>query len=1493
MALLEGVDREFGIVHRRSAQHHTPRDINITLDVITISSKTIEISSNSHTNIVEASSPPSANPSFQRPKTALGFRASSSNQPVQDYLSAHTAMAPLKATPRASGSSQLFLAAPEAAFKIAHQRVFVDVDLANHSLTGHTEIILIPLSDRLEFVTLDCKQMNVTGVIVENRRCDNYIHDDPYRWYAEKYSKGQLLDSPLYRCNSVEQSHFLRNKFSELNHASESTDSNRSQLTIRIPPSVKITLQDANAVSFTPITPSIRTPAQDTIYSPITIRINYELHNPTTGLQFDTSREQSLWNACTTNTELNSSASHWLPCVDTLEEKCTWELEFSIPKKVRDIGTSNIVGASQPRRRRRNPNTPSRDDEHDTDSGIDNIDNDGHEADNRNQNEDDDEEMDEEDEEDNPLNREMVVCCSEFSSGKEVPHPTDLSRKVASFQIFNPVAPHHIGWAVGPFQTWVLPQVKAQEEPEEDPDEPYAPVQNQEDEERDVIPIQIYTLPSPDIDERTILNSTLVTHEILDFYSKEFGSYSFTSYCLLFLPSVAGDHMDFAGATFCNTRLLYPPEVIDPTFTTTDKLTWALAAQWAGVNVTPLDMNDMWCCIGMAGYMALQFSKHLMGMNEFKYRVKLLSEQVVEQDWEKPPMAESFTQASMPISSLSKQLQFIRLKAPIVLYILDRRMTKTERSFGMSRVLPKIFLQAMSGDLPNSTLSTAHFQHVCERVNKNKLENFFKEWVYGSGVPIFRITQRFNKKRMVVEMGIRQCQVQELGLGKTVGEEGFSSSAMNHLCSPNKNLTPVFTGSMTIRIHEADGTPYEHIVELKDTFTKLDIQYNTKYKRLKRRRKINKTAKQEGKDPTPTENPEVLVAEDENEDIVLVNCLGDVLLSAKDCSQWNLTDPMVTSEGDEFQQQNEAFEWIRIDADFEWVCKIYINQPDYMFASQLQQDRDVEAQIDSIRFFEDVVVNSNVNSMVYSSILTRTVMDERYFYGVRIEACRALSRFIMQQPNTENFSGGAKHLIKIFQHYFCYENSNIPFDNDFSDYQRYFLQKAIPQLLAEVRNQNDVCPRYVKRFLLDILRYNENGDNSYYDTHYVVTLITSVVTSALQDPEDASFYQDLLHELRRFKNLDQWIPSYQLLVTKCIMIQHLRLAIDGFYVFDDIANILEYTVKEKLNSTSETSFHATEGLQDLLLTSFEVLLVDGGIKNKEALKLFFEYMLMHPDPYVRTQLVGVLVDSIDFIAGKRYLEDLDDDIDSIHTTINPPSGMEGGKLGDSNIIIENYSAEASKKRETQMRASIGGLITLMRRRFASYGPLKQIIWDSLHSPLTSVYQKKCLFDVVRVIYKLQDNFYVTLPIPRDRRLVAKNIGNGIVKLRREGILKINLAPKIKINSKRKPPISTKSSSVKLKLNLPTSKKSSTPSRQQSNPSINSSPLPRKKPKQVKSSVTKVGALPLRFVKISSSRGTVDVSAAQFNENVKIVKSNARALVIRIKTPREPQKEEEP
>ena len=1368
-------------------------------------------------------------------------------------------------------------------FKIAHQRVSLDVDLAKHTIRGTADIILIPLIQTLSYITLDCKNLKINEVRVENRRCDNYIHDDPLTEFS-KTSRSEA--DTLYAFNGVEQSHFLREKFADLNEFPE--ERTKSQLIIKIPSSIKITLQDANSLTnYTPITPTVRgTPAsQEAVFTPISVRIEYELSNPATGVRFDTVLESQpqLWNAYTTNNELCCTAAYWMPCVNTLDEKCTWEVEITVPKKVKDIGGSKVMGnETRNLRSRRDTHTDENEVKTEDVSQEDIL----QKNDSQRPDEDEDEEdydILEEEEEDDASNKEILVCCSEYSTAKETAHPTEISKKCFAFQIFNPVAPHHVGWAVGAFNVWTLPSINSQDDIfDEERDESEESVKiNEPDtsaavddiENNDVIPIQVYTLPQEDIDEKTVLNSTIICQKMMDFYAKEFGSYPFTSYCLVFLPTLVMPTMEFASMTLCNTRLLYPPEMIDSMLTTTNHLAWSLATQWSGVNITPLEINDIWCCLGMAGYMVFQLMKKILGYNELKYRLKMNSEAIVELDWEKPPIGETFTNASRPISWTSKDLDFIKLKAPMVLYILDRRMVKTERSFGMSRVLPKIFLQAMSGDLSNNSLSTAHFQYVCERVNRNKLEPFFQQWVYGSGVPIFRVTQRFNKKRMMVEMGIRQCQAQELGQDKVVGEDGFCSSSLGYMQHPNKNLTTCFTGSMTIRIHEADGTPYEHIVELKDVFTKIDIQYNTKYRRIRNKR-LNAT-KPTGKGMTPD------ITEDSFTERVeggVIQKLGNVLSGPNDCREWNLTEHSVTTDGNEAQRQNEAFEWIRIDSDFEWVCKLYVNQPDYMFTSQLQQDSDVEAQVESVRFFEDTIIHSPVSSQIYSSILTRTIMDKRYFYGVRLEACRALARYVVRDFEPNNFSGGAKHLIKIFHELFCYQNSNIPLNNDFTNFQEYFLQKNIPQYLTLVKNERKETPAFVKQFLLDLLTYNEISENPYDDSHYRCTLIQSVVDCALTNRHDRDYLEKALEQLRRYQNLEEWMPTYQLLVKNAILKAKLRLGVEGLYDMNDLNKILLFTSEEEVKTAEVNVPRLREGSQDLALTAFKILLVEGGLKNREALKYFFESLCFTPDVYVMDKLADVFVSAVDFVAVHKLQELLDDDIEYMVEKINPESlTLEDGTEDGSGIVEEDYVHELRERKEQKMRSTVRGLIHLLRRQFKEYVPLKKILWEVLHTSMLTLYQKKRIFDVTRILYCLLDSFDVVLPMPRDKRLVAKDIGDHKVVIKREGLLKVHLPTKIKLGTNITLPAPEETGTGranKLKISLNKPKK----------PTAANS-----KRKQAKGIVNRVGILPLRFIKITSlEEKKIDISSVPFSKNVQIIKANQRSFTLKIKVPKKEQ-----
>ena len=316
-----------------------------------------------------------------------------------------------------------------------------------------------------------------------------------------------------------------------------------------------------------------------------------------------------------------------------------------------------------------------------------------------------------------------------------------------------------------------------------------------------------------------------------------------------------------------------------------------------------------------------------MGKNEYRFRLKKDAERVCELDIGKPSLYAQGVRVPFDVSDL----EFMILKAPLVLFILEQRLWKLSGSYVLHRALRRIILHSTSGELANNELNTQYFIKMCEKISHSKLDSFFTQWVYGSGYPRFEVSQRFNKKKLVIEMGIKQVQATETPQKRLHPEDFMMEARAQQRGVVVGPVIPVYSGPMTIRIHEADGTPYEHVVNISEGYTKLDIPYNTKYKRLKRtRRQKERAAVAAGID----------ISLDQADDVLLY-CLGDVLQSEEEIADWQIEE---WSKEEEERMGQESFEWIRMDADFEWICMITLNQPDYMFLSQLQQDRDVVAQ---------------------------------------------------------------------------------------------------------------------------------------------------------------------------------------------------------------------------------------------------------------------------------------------------------------------------------------------------------------------------------------------------------------------------------------------------------------------------------------------------------------------------------------------------------------------
>lgn len=789
---------------------------------------------------------------------------------------------------------------PSLDFTVLTQRVDLDVDFASQRITGKTEITVQPQHKGLRTIRLNCRQCHIRKATVEGRSVTP-SYDDPY-------SKLNLRGGKT----SVYQHELLRSRI-------EKSIKEIPEPELVIPLPSRISIQELQIDPFSGIPKNLTSnrqdsdaPALDTPtlqqalesgpkYTPLKVVVEFEVSNFRDGVHWvgfgeDDGRYPHLY---TKNSPIPGAACSIFPCVDDSTTRCLWEISIRCPRTLGDAFRKNDPAIRQ------NGEAASGNAVNGTaPSGVD----DGLER------------------RDSPfadllgLNEEektldiAVICSGDLTD--DIVDPQDPTRKTVSFSCSIPVTARHIGFVIGPFEHVDLSE--------------YREVGEDDKLGQTAIKVDGFCLPGR-ADE--LRNTCLPMAKAIDYFTVTYGSFPFPRYMMCFVDDLIQDVADTASLSICSNRLLFPDDIIEPLDTNTRILVHALASQYVGVNIIPKEATDMWIITGISYFLTDMFMKNLAGNNEYRYRQKLASERVFELDVDRFSIHTLGSQLELDPS----EYDFLALKSALVLFILDRRLTKASGSSGMSRIVTKVLLNAKTGDIDNGEITTDYFHRLCERLGHTKLDSFFKQWIYGAGCPVFMVSQRFNKKKLVVEMTIKQEQVRLKRNAKLEPSTFMREVKENHSEAYAAEMPAVFTGPMTIRIHEADGTPYEHIIEIKEAVTKFEIPYNTKYKRLKR----SKRAKERALASSGIE------AGGETQDDVLLYCLGDVLQSEEDVKEWRLTD---WSKEEDEAMGTESYEWIRMDADFEWIGKIRLQMPDYMYTSQLQQDRDVVAQYEVCLF---------------------------------------------------------------------------------------------------------------------------------------------------------------------------------------------------------------------------------------------------------------------------------------------------------------------------------------------------------------------------------------------------------------------------------------------------------------------------------------------------------------------------------------------------------------
>ncbi|KAH9284794.1 Transcription initiation factor TFIID subunit 2 [Echinococcus granulosus] len=708
----------------------------------------------------------------------------------------------------------------------------------------------------------------------------------------------------------------------------------------------------------------------------------------------------------------------------------------------------------------------------------------------------------------------------------------------------------------------------------------------------------------PDISEST--GSTVITHfcpkglrsllvhssqslaGIVEYYEGELASqFPFHSLDFVFVDRAFEDHQSFASVIIFSVDLLYSPRIIDQAITSRRIFAFAVAQQFFGCALQAETWAGAWLPYGIAGYLAGLYQKRVFGNNEYRYFIANEMRSVTGYEHTRHGIILD------PSNTIRKNTYFSlkhpQVLSPDYLSVYIKKSHLVIRMLGLrfgQRVLLQVFnklfvlarlstinagaeekvpvngtpvphdnsVTTVSEDsaVPptlsdenraNLLLSTDSFRRIISTVTGQDIENFLDHWVFKPGHVRLFAKFLFNRKRNVVELELKQ--------------DLQSRSTLN------------YTGPLTAMLQELDG-PFIHTFKLEEGRTSKDLQCHSKSRKHKKKK------------------------------IPLSN--GDEV--EMDLSRIYPDSPLL---------------WLRLDPDLTVIRSIHTEQADFAWHLMLAYDRDCLGQLEAVHALVDFVSPETRHA------LSNIVADEQVYYRVRTDACFVLCRVANELASIGaggvglglsagggGVGGSSSHhthqtssvLIPLFwQLYSSPLTRGLVRQNDFSNLQRYFLQKAIVRAVATLRIQQ-VCPWDVLNFLVELNRYNDNSRNAYSDCYYRAELINAMkdtltpaivmrgVISVSSLPNEV---RTVVEEVARCLNRDAQIPSYKRMVTVACLLAIRRLQRFGFLPVDP-----------KLFYKAAASGHYT----DVRLAAIECL-VDyvRGERDQTALEWLFDQII--------------------------------------------------------------------------------------------------------------------------------------------------------------------------------------------------------------------------------------------------------------------------------------------
>lgn len=592
--------------------------------------------------------------------------------------------------------------------------------------------------------------------------------------------------------------------------------------------------------------------------------------------------------------------------------------------------------------------------------------------------------------------------------------------------------------------------------------------------------------------EKSVEASCTFLSECTDFYEELLTfKYPYSSYKQVFIDQAYEPVQNYATLAICCTNLLHSKHIIDQVFTTRSVLSGALASQYFGCFISMLSWPAAWLTRGISSYMAAQFGRKIFGNNEYRFKVQEIMKKLIEYEQR---FGGIVLDETSEVVNKSRNVFHFSTESPHTISPSFDEAHKL-KSFLVIRMLEDRIGRILLVQVFNKILSLAS-----SASQKPASANAWGPMSLSTSNferTVFTVTGKDKEIASFLEQWIYQGGHAKFS-GSFIFDRKRNVVELN-IRQPDTSsvgIRPYF-GPITVTVQELDGTfPQKLNIEENKT-TPFVITCHSKSRRNKKKK--------------------------------IPLCTGEEV--DMDLSMMDSHDSPVL--------------WIRIDPDMQILRQVVFEQPDYQWQYQLKYERDVTAQLDAIQ------VLTNYPTVATRKTLTDIIEDEKCFYRVRCSAALNLTKVANDMAITTTSGGwqAPTSMINAFKRLFgSHSCPHIIRLNNFSstNLQSYFLQKTIPKALAGLRvPPHRICPQEVLKFLLDLIKYNDNSKNHFSDSYYRASLIealaetvTPVVVSLFNNPNQTPTYDHLpqetkliAEELTRCLNLEKLLPCYRQVVT--------------------------------------------------------------------------------------------------------------------------------------------------------------------------------------------------------------------------------------------------------------------------------------------------------------------------------------------------------------------------